>query len=322
MLSPSLSSILVATDLSDASRVALRAAGTLAVRTRAELHVVYAFEFPPAPYSAAYWGDGTGIPDVHEFNRTIQSLESQLDAMIGETVPQGTRCTRRIGLGSPTRVVLNRAGEVGAELLVLGPHRRRLVGDTLRSGTAEQLLHASQTPCLVVPADFALPLRRVVVPFDLTHPGRAAVDAALRWGAAFGAADPVTCLPDLEMKVVHVISTHLMQPSLPFDHATVGPALHADVERAVAGAAGACGVEVTEEIVFGENVAETIAAYARRNEAGLLVMGTHAYGAVRRALIGSVASGVARRAPCAVLLIPPSAAPVHVEERAEVAAAV
>ncbi|HEV2132107.1 MAG TPA: universal stress protein, partial [Longimicrobiaceae bacterium] len=36
------------------------------------------------------------------------------------------------------------------------------------------------------------------------------------------------------------------------------------------------------------------------------VIATHGYGALLRALIGSVASHVARRAPCSVLLVPPN----------------
>jgi nucleotide-binding universal stress UspA family protein len=36
------------------------------------------------------------------------------------------------------------------------------------------------------------------------------------------------------------------------------------------------------------------------------VLATHGYGAVRRALIGSVASHVVRAAPCSVLLVPPA----------------
>ncbi|HWK90556.1 MAG TPA: universal stress protein [Longimicrobium sp.] len=41
------------------------------------------------------------------------------------------------------------------------------------------------------------------------------------------------------------------------------------------------------------------------SHADLLVMATHGYGAVRRALLGGTAQAVARRAPCPVLLVPP-----------------
>jgi nucleotide-binding universal stress UspA family protein len=64
---------------------------------------------------------------------------------------------------------------------------------------------------------------------------------------------------------------------------------------------------VREELLWGEPPAEEIVRYAEDNRADLIVLGTHGYGAVRRAVIGSVASEVARRASCAVLLVPPQA---------------
>lgn len=44
---------------------------------------------------------------------------------------------------------------------------------------------------------------------------------------------------------------------------------------------------------------------AERMDADLIVLGTHGHGALGRALVGSVASGVARTLPFSVLLVPP-----------------
>jgi sulfate permease, SulP family len=47
-----------------------------------------------------------------------------------------------------------------------------------------------------------------------------------------------------------------------------------------------------------------IVGYAEVAEPDLLVLGTHGYGAIGRALIGSVSSRVVRAATCPMLLIP------------------
>ena len=59
--------------------------------------------------------------------------------------------------------------------------------------------------------------------------------------------------------------------------------------------------------------AHAIVARAREHDAALLVLPTHARGALARALLGSVALSVARDAPVPVLLVPP-AMPPHVAD--------
>jgi nucleotide-binding universal stress UspA family protein len=63
---------------------------------------------------------------------------------------------------------------------------------------------------------------------------------------------------------------------------------------------------VREELLWGENAAAEVVRYARDEDADLLVLATHGYGAVKRALLGSVASAVARDAHCCVLMVPPA----------------
>jgi nucleotide-binding universal stress UspA family protein len=62
---------------------------------------------------------------------------------------------------------------------------------------------------------------------------------------------------------------------------------------------------VTTAHKFGE-AAECILDHARRAKVDLIVMGTHGRTGVTRALLGSVAERVTRRAPCPVLTVPMS----------------
>lgn len=51
------------------------------------------------------------------------------------------------------------------------------------------------------------------------------------------------------------------------------------------------------------NPAQTIAAYAETHKPSLIVMGTHGHGALRNAVLGSVAAGVLARCKAPVLLV-------------------
>jgi nucleotide-binding universal stress UspA family protein len=94
--------------------------------------------------------------------------------------------------------------------------------------------------------------------------------------------------------------------SFPFDQEVIVPELHREGEEAIARVGADAGVRIREEVRWGDRPADEIVEMAVEERADLLVMGTHGRGAVKRALIGSVASGVARRATCPVLLVPPA----------------
>jgi len=68
----------------------------------------------------------------------------------------------------------------------------------------------------------------------------------------------------------------------------------------------AAGLSPVTEVLSGR-VAPQIVNYARRHGVGLIVLGTHGRTGVSRALLGSVAEAVMRRAPCRVLTVPPGA---------------
>ncbi|MET0395714.1 MAG: universal stress protein [Longimicrobiaceae bacterium] len=292
-------SILAATDLSDASEVVLRAAGALAARTGAGLHVLHAFDLPPAPYADA-------APLLSPtFQGRLREAEAALDEQVRRTVPDAVEvASRGVEVFVAHRAIVERAEAVSADLVVLGPHRRRSAPAELLGSTADRVVRTAPVPCLVVREPLGLPLHRVVVPFDLSEPSRGALEVALAWGAALAGPRDEGCAP-LELRVVHVLPP-LFVHDLPSGRAVVGPELHRQVEEALARSGRVAGVLAREELLWGEGPAEEIAAYAARERADLVVLATHGHGAVKRALLGSVASGVARRAPCSVLLVPPA----------------
>lgn len=65
------------------------------------------------------------------------------------------------------------------------------------------------------------------------------------------------------------------------------------------------GVSVSEkEVPQGRaSIVETIVEYAAKDKTGLIVLGTRGLGGFKRAVLGSVSSGVAAHAPCATLVV-------------------
>src|SRR5690606_15872693 len=92
--------------------------------------------------------------------------------------------SREVEIYVAHKAILDRAAAVEADLIVIGPHRRRAVGDAFLGSTADRVIRSAGAPCLVVRGPLSLPLRRVVVPIDLSEPAQRALDAALRWSDA------------------------------------------------------------------------------------------------------------------------------------------
>jgi nucleotide-binding universal stress UspA family protein len=76
------------------------------------------------------------------------------------------------------------------------------------------------------------------------------------------------------------------------------------LERAGKAAEGIARSHVGVQMVEGSPV-EDILRIAREREADLVVLGTHGRTGLRRAMLGSVAESVVRRAPCSVLVVRP-----------------
>ena len=305
-------SILAATDLTGASDGVLHAAGALAAASGAHLHVLHAFDLELTAYPEL-----DGPPT---FQRRIEQAEETLAVQLARTLPEGIRAeSRQVVIYAAHRAILERAAQIGADVIVLGPHRRSSPADRVLGTTADRVIRSAACPCLVVRGPLRLPLRRVVVPLDLSDPAGGALAAATAWVDALGASSPGPDLPDVEIDVVHVVPRLFADDDLPVNRATIGPRLHRQVEEVLAG--HAFGGAVREELVWGDAPADEIVRYAEERRAQLVVMATHGHGALKRALIGSVASAVARAAPCAVLLVPPSRWSGREEEAAATVAA-
>jgi nucleotide-binding universal stress UspA family protein len=263
-----LKSILVATDLDEASKPALRTAARLAPLAGASLHLLHV----------------AAEPSRHDRDRLRAYFR---DAVPDAPEPDGVE----VIVGSPADAIVEYAGLVGADAVILGPHRDGGVAGEMGS-TAAQVVHAAPCPCLVAARELNLPLERVVAPIDLSEIAGGALSVAISWASALRPRGAEANLTALHLAPV---------PASP----TVDREVHEEVQRARSRAGGAAHVQIHEKIAPGREPAEGILHEAAAARADLLVMGTR--GATDAAAgLGSVSAAVARATPCPLLLVPPA----------------
>ena len=142
-------------------------------------------------------------------------------------------------------------------------------------------------------------IRRIVHPTDFSPASAPAFKKAIELAKD----DKAT------LSMVHVL------PALPIvGDAYIAPTAYDEMFRAqraqaekgmerLVSRARAAGVRATGTVLENGAVADQIARFSKRQGCGLIVMGTHGYGILARALLGSVAERVINKAPCPVMTI-------------------
>lgn len=291
-------SILVASDLTDGSDEVVRAGAALAALTGAELHLLHSFDLERSPYDPR---EGT-LPN---FEGRVRAAEEALEDQARRLVPQAVKMrTCDVVIYAAHRAILECAKGHDADLIVLGAHRGSSAIAGFLGTTTDRVVRTAAVPCLIVRGPLSLPVRRLLVPFDLSSPARRALDVAIAWAAAFhpgGAAKNHS-----ELVLLHVLPSAFEAEGFPFDRSVVVPELKREAEDALTRAGGGEGVELRAALRWSDTTAAEIAAVAEEERVDLLVMATHGRNALQRALLGSVASGVSRYVRCPLLLVPPS----------------
>lgn len=263
-----LKTIVVATDPEDDGLTpALRSAAELARLADARLYIVSAT-------------DGLDEPDAHV---KAQLTRAEIDLDLPEEII--------VRPGPPGATVGQEARRLDADVVVLGPHRgerRDLVG-----GTADRVVHVAARPCLILPVALPLPLERVLAPIDSSDGARGALAVAMTWASALRPRGK-----QVELVALHVTSR---EP----DDSAIYAALEREVDLVRQQLAGVARVNIRTVIDGGDATADTILKRARTESTDLVVIGTRRMSVGTADILGSVSSAVARRARCAVLLVPP-----------------
>lgn len=146
--------ILMATDFSDFSNEALDYAVYLSRGFGADLYLIHVFE----PPFFSHTGVSPSVrPEVHEWIREVREAEQeQLNKLADQVRHLGTKVHAILKEGTPFLEILKTAGEIPADLIVLGTHGRTGLAHVLMGSVAERVVRKALCPVFTVkPRAFA-----------------------------------------------------------------------------------------------------------------------------------------------------------------------
>jgi len=281
--------IVAATDFSTRSHRALRQAGLLARAHRAELHLVHVVD--------------DDLPDdlVRMEEREAQRV---LVEQIG-SMPElhDARCHPTVVRGHPFDGILRAATSTGAELIVMGAHRKQFLRDIFTGTTIERVIRRGKCPVLMVNNEAQRRYERVLAPVDMSEASAEAIRVGLSTGL----------LEEEGATLLHAFSpmarTRLISAGASAD--VISGYVDGERHRAME--------ELTSFLVthaFGTRrwslrideggPMQVISRAVQEKRPDMLVMGTHSRSGLLRALIGSVTEEVLRTLNVDVLVVPPA----------------
>jgi len=291
--------ILCPTDLSDASRPALRYAAAIAAWYDAQLtvlHVVPTFDAIQIPPGALGETVQLVYPATHA--EVVAMLQQQAEATGATAVNPALEAKA----GDATDLIVGRALRLQADLVVMGTHGRSGFNRLLYGSIAEQVLHRASCPVLAVPphapATADVTFKRVVCALDFSPASLQAVgfalDLARQANGALTVLHTVEWLPEEEPRV----HTHFNVPE--YRQHLIDDARARIMELIGDESQTWCAIE---PVVTAGRAYREILRVAKERGADLIVMGTQGRGGIGLALAGSATQQVVRGAACPVLTV-------------------
>jgi nucleotide-binding universal stress UspA family protein len=280
--------ILVATDFSRPSRLALVSAERLARGRETEIVLVNVIDMPTM--------SGTGREDVYGLDEACEQwIEESRVALRAWALQGRTRGARiaevEVRIGSAWVEILEAAKSHEADLVILGNSGRGRFHRLLLGSTAEKVVRNSPVPVLVTRGRALRALRRVLVPVSADEGSLTALRFALER------------LPGgVEIEAFHAVPTiTAVEPWMPVPPPRTDEAaseLREFLEAAGVGRVGA-------GVALGNDTGAAILERARAWKADLILLSTHGRTGLAHMFLGSVAEKVARYTDRPVLILPP-----------------
>jgi nucleotide-binding universal stress UspA family protein len=235
---------------------------------------------------------------VHAFAPEHRRGEDVPSRVEGELARAGVAATPLVVTDrSPAHALRTIAERDAADIIVVGSGHRAGIERVLAGDEAFATLHCAPCAVAVAPRGFAdMPgsLRRIGVGLDESRESRVALALACRLGHLAGAhVRAITVVP----APVPLWSPVAWEPAWAGTSDSTPP----QDERRVASVMAELDGDVTPEVAVGAAWKELA---ARSASLDLLVVGAHAYGPVRRLVLGSTSTKLARYAACPLLVTP------------------
>jgi len=282
-----LKSLLVASDLSSRSKLAVQRAAQLAEQTESALTVVHVVQddmLEDRMREEVSTAEGYLAKQVMDFS------QRQADVVVAT--------------GHAFHVIAEQARECSANLIVMGAHRRQFLHDVFIGTTIERVTRTAGRPVLMVNSKTGVRWRRIFVATDMSETSGEAALTAYNLGL----------FDEAEVTFVHAFAPITRQmmtyAGIPADR------VHQEAEREFDKVRRQLaqfleGLELgdlqyTARIIEGVG-ADAIAGFVEQAGADLLVIGTRGLSGIKRLFLGSVAQELMASLEIDILAVPPQA---------------
>lgn len=290
--------ILVGTDTSQPSEIAVEQAAALALRLEAELILMYVGAKPedhhelPAVFATSAEMVRLAEEMFHHDQRVVEQLAGQAE----ET---GVAVRRHVVSGSPAEKLCEAAESFDVDLVVTGTHGRTGIDRFLLGSVAERVVRCSHRPVMVARGEDAHSrgFAKILVPTDFSPQSERALDLAMALGT-----------PDCAIELLHCWT---LPAGVGAGPASVLQPIVRSVEREIESRGEALISQLVERggsVTFhavrkapAQGVADRIA----EANVDLVVMGSHGRRGLSRLLLGSVTTATLHEARCSVVVVPP-----------------
>lgn len=294
-----LKTIVLATDGSEDAALAAQAAGSLASRTGASLHIVHAW-YPIYPMAYPY-----PLPESY-----LTEYEDAARATLTEAVEQvkqqnGVEVETHLVMGRPADEIVEQAQKLGADLLVLGSRGMGPIERLVIGSVAESVLHHAPCPVLAMRGgEPAWPPAQVTIGDDGSPEALQAMELAARIGQTFGVASVlVRAIPEL------VVPPQMEE----FDDPKLRQEAVQKVEQALAERASALAARLGQRpetrVAISDSAALILDVAAKGPQPALIAVGHRGLGLFKRLRLGSTATRVWRAAHSPILISGPHPEP-------------
>jgi nucleotide-binding universal stress UspA family protein len=209
------------------------------------------------------------------------AVKERLEAWQAEAAKMEVTLTPRIRTsGSAYEGILEEAGELQPDLIIMGRHGYSGLARLLMGSVTARVIGHSPCPVLVVPQGVPLTFQRLLIASDGSVFSEAAWTEALTLAQTMGSA--------------------LIGVAVAASERDIGTAQ--EVVRQLEAAAAKQGIALDTMIPMGRPD-EAIVKAAEFKDASLIILGSHGRTGLKRLLMGSVAERVIGQAPCAVLVM-------------------
>lgn len=243
--------------------------------------------------------------DTEEFGIAPDQLEKRMKAGEKVCIQTKEKLTSEFGIdaqsllceGDPHEAIIDVAREKKANLIVLGTYGRRGLNRLLMGSVTSQVVVNSPVDVLIVKkpcTECTGEYKSILVPFDGSVSSQLALNRACH----------LSRISEAEINVVYVIPRYEEMVGF-FKSESIKKSLFDEAQKIIdTGKRIAAKNSVTVKTEIGEgHAAEQVIETAKRSKNDLIVMGSHGYRGVNKAIIGSTAERVIMNASCPILVV-------------------